>query len=96
MRFLDGLTKVLSNEKIFEHLVKDIVMRTHFVISNMTSSLKAPWIIQGKKVHWISVLGCNNFSPSISLVSLHDSVRVAALSDSGVFPETRLLVQGIE
>ena len=37
-RFSDALTKVLSNKKIFEYLVKGVVTRTHFVLSNMTSS----------------------------------------------------------
>ena len=69
---------------------------TNFVVSNMTSSMKAPWIFKGNKVHWISLVGANTEIPSVSLVSLHDSVRVATLSDTGILPETQLLLQGIE
>ena len=45
---------------------------SRYLASNVTCSLKAPWFIDGKKVHWISVLGRADGMPSISLVSLYD------------------------
>ena len=62
----------------------------------MTCSLNAPWVINGKKVHWISVLGRVEGVPSISLVSLHDSARVTGMADTGSFPEMEEFVKAIE
>ena len=80
-------------------LVKEVhqaVASTNFVVSSMTGSLKAPWTFSGKKVHWISMLACPVAGPSISLASLHDTVRITGMSNTGSFPEIRELVKGIE
>ena len=94
-RFLNVLGRRLSQKKLNEEFLT-IFNKTNFIASNMTTSLKAPWYFQGKKVHWVSILGCPEFNPSISLVSLHDSVRVTGVSDLGTLPEIGQLVQNIE
>ena len=78
---LAGFAWKYAKDSVIKEL--DEAYRTkHFVASNMTCSLEAPWYIDGKRVHWINCLGRANGMPSISLVSLYDQVRLAAMADT--------------
>ena len=61
----------------------------------MTSSLKAPWVFQGRKVDWVTLIASNENFPSVSLVTHHEKVKVAIMNDSGSFPESKRLLDAI-
>lgn len=68
--------------------VLDSVRRNNFVSSNMTCCVH-PQYIQGKRVYWASILYSPVAAPSISLLSLNDTVRITGMSNTGILPEIR-------
>lgn len=61
---------------------------TNLAMSNMTASLREPWVIKGCKVDWISLVGCVPV-PSISLVTHEKTVKLTMFSDQGAFGQSK-------
>ena len=62
-------------------------------LSNMTGPMQAPWVFKGKKVDWISLAAMTpSLGPTISMVTLFDTVKVTVTADKGEFPETKQLL----
>jgi len=66
-------------------------------MSSMTGSLKKPWVFQGSQVDWVTSIGChkNVGYPNISLVTLHDKVKISVSADVGTFPYAHELMEGV-
>ena len=65
-------------------------------LSNMTGPLSAPWVFKGKKVDWISLAAMTpTLGPTISMVTLHETVKVTVTADTGEFSETKQLLDRI-
>ena len=64
-------------------------------MSNMTGSLKAPWVFGGCKVDWVSLVACPQFCPMASIVTMDDTVKITVTSDRGAFPDSKPLLDGI-
>mmetsp|Transcript_43817 Transcript_43817/g.58092 ORF Transcript_43817/g.58092 Transcript_43817/m.58092 type:complete len:82 (+) Transcript_43817:546-791(+) len=67
------------------------------IMSSMTGSLKKPWVFKGCQVDWMTSIGCpkNVGYPSVTLVTLHDKVKISVSADEGTFPYTQELMDGI-
>ena len=68
----------------FEEIRKAIandMPKYNLTMSNMTSSLNAPWVFQGSKVDWISLVGVEANHPCVSLVTHHDKIKLTIASD---------------
>ena len=89
---------LLKNAPITEGGLRKVALETvqgksTCLVTNVISSLKAPWVIMNKQVDWVSLVATpNQYNTSISLVTHHKNVKVAFSADSGSFPASKQLL----
>ena len=79
----------------FQKMMKESKTKLNLAMSNMTCCLKKPWNLQGGQVDWVTILACSHSLPKISLVTHNQTVKLAISADTGVFPESKQLLDGI-
>ena len=80
---------------VMDDIQRDITKKCNLILSNMPSSLKAKWVFSGCQVDWVSLVSCELQQPFVSLVTHHDTVKVAISADKGAFPESKQLLDAI-
>ena len=76
-------------------MLKESKTKLNLSMSNMTCCLKKPWNLQGGQVDWVTILACSQSLPKISLVTHNQTVKLAISADTGVFPESKQLLDGM-
>ena len=74
----------------------DMTLSKHAIqVSNMAASREHVWSFDGKKTHWVAIAtSCPN--TIVSLVSLHDKVKVSIASKTAQFKDSKMFVEMIE
>ena len=86
---------LLPNSLITKGSREDVFERHSVTCSNMAGSPAHNWIFDGKRTHWMA-MGTSGGHPTITLVSLHDTVKVTIVSRTGIFRNTEELMAKIE
>ena len=76
-------------------MLKDLHEKQSLTCSNMAGSMAHSWKFDGKKTHWVAV-GTSGEHPVVTLVSLHDTVKITVIAKKGIFKESEQLMAKIE
>ena len=90
-----GILPTIVPYNAFQKLLKESKIKLNLSMSNMACCFKKPWNLQGGQVDWVTILACSHSLPKISLVTHHQTAKLAISADTGVFPESKQLLDGI-
>ena len=61
----------------------------------MAASREQVWSFDGKKTHWVAIATASS-NTTVSLVSLHNKVKISIAAKTGQFKESRKFLEMIE